>query len=129
MGPMPLNAWFGWLWITLGFVSGAVIGLRFHKAEWLGGYGSLRRRLVRLGHISFFALGLLNVFFAMSAPGYGLAAWRLSAASWAFVVGAGAMPVCCGLMAWKRRLQPLFVVPVAALIFGGVTTTIGILKA
>src|SRR5262249_59491418 len=65
---LTLNAAFGWLWITLGMASGAVIGLRFHRSDWLGGYESWPRRLVRLGHISFFGLGILNLLFALTAP-------------------------------------------------------------
>ena len=51
-----LNLVLGWLWIALGFASGAVLGLWFHKEQWLGGYASWMRRLYRLGHISFFGL-------------------------------------------------------------------------
>ena len=32
----------------------------------MGGYASLRRRMTRLGHISFFGLGIINVLFALS---------------------------------------------------------------
>ncbi len=35
-----LNLFLAWLWILLGFVSGMVLGLFFHRENWLGGYGS-----------------------------------------------------------------------------------------
>ena len=60
---MPINEVFGWLWIMLGFLSGMVIGLLFHDEQWLGGYASCPRRLIRLGHISFVGLGILNILF------------------------------------------------------------------
>ena len=41
----------GWLGMLLGVVSGAVIGLFFHREDWMGGYQSCRRRLSRLRHI------------------------------------------------------------------------------
>ena len=38
----------GWLGMFLGVVSGAVIGMFFHREDWMGGYDSYRRRLTRL---------------------------------------------------------------------------------
>lgn len=113
-----LNETFGWCWILAGLVSGALLGLFFRRADWLGGYDSLRRRLVRLGHISFFGLGILNLLFAQSAARLPLDGDALTLASWALVVGGVAMPAACGLTAWRERLHPVFVVPVAALITG-----------
>jgi hypothetical protein len=52
----PLNLVAGWTGFIGGAVSGALIGLFFHKENWLGGYSSFPRRLVRLGHIAFFSL-------------------------------------------------------------------------
>jgi len=51
----------GWIATLAGIVSGAVMGLFFLREEWLGGYSSHPRRLLRLGHISFFGLGFTNV--------------------------------------------------------------------
>ena len=53
-----------WIGMLLGVVSGAIIGVYFTREDWMGGYGSHRRRLTRLGHISFFGLGFVNFFFA-----------------------------------------------------------------
>ena len=53
----------GWSGFLGGVLSGAVMGLLFHREDWLGGYGSRERRMVRLGHISFFGIGLINLFF------------------------------------------------------------------
>src|SRR5262245_24117189 len=116
-----LNAAFGWVWITLGMASGALIGLRFYREDWLGGYDSWRRRLVRLGHISFFGLGILNVLFALSVPHVRLAAWEQAVASWAFVIGGVTMPLVCGLSAWRQPLRGFFVIPVASLLTAAVT--------
>jgi len=113
-----LNETLGWTWICLGALSGAVIGLRFQDEAFMGGYASRPRRLVRLGHISLFGLGILNLLFASSAAraatGQG-GAPALGVASWGFITGAVAMPVCCGLVAWRKDLHPIFVVPVLAL--------------
>lgn len=69
MTALSLNRQAGWSLILCGFVSGSLLGLGFHRAEFLGGYGSFRRRLLRLGHIALVALGMLNVLFSVSATG------------------------------------------------------------
>ena len=57
------NLFLAWLWILLGFVTGMVLGLCFHHENWLGGYGSFKRRMYRLAHISLFGLGAVNLLF------------------------------------------------------------------
>lgn len=119
--PAVINLLVAWTWILLGFVSGMGLGLKFHQPDWLGGYASLKRRLYRLGHISFFGLGAVNLLFHFTTKGWP-ASTSLSIASAAFVIGAVTMPVCCALMAHWPRLQPLFAVPVISLLIGGVLT-------
>ncbi len=123
------NEIFGWLWIVAGFASGAVMGLFFHRAEWLGGYESYRRRLIRLGHISFFGLGFINLFFAQSIARARLTDFETGASTWAVILGGILMPLCCGLTAWKPALKPLFVLPVTALTYGGVTLVVGLIRS
>ena len=60
------NLFLAWLWILLGFVTGMVLGMFFHGENWLGGYGSFKRRMYRLGHISFFGLGAVNLLFCLT---------------------------------------------------------------
>jgi len=113
-----MNEIFGWLWVLVGFLSGLALGLGFHREDWLGGYGSLRRRMVRLGHVSLVALGALNVLYAQTAPRLVLAPALASTASVALIVGAVTMPTCCGLMAWRPEFRMLFAIPVASLVLG-----------
>jgi hypothetical protein len=112
------NQVFGWVAILAGLLVGLVLGLRFHVEDWLGGYGSLRRRLVRLAHISLVALGFLNVLFASSASRLHLSPALFGTAAWALVVGGAGMPACCGLAAWRPGLRNLFAIPVASLLLG-----------
>lgn len=111
-----INQSFGWLWIHLGIVSGAALGMFFLRPGFLGGYASPRRRLVRLGHISFIGLGALNVLFAHSVPETG--SIQMQIASLALIVAAVAMPLVCGLVAWRPIFFPLFAVPVSAALLG-----------
>ena len=112
---MLLAAWIGMLG---GVLSGAILGLFFWKEEWMGGYGSWRRRLTRLGHISFFGLGFVNFFFGLTHHVVHFPARWAEVAAWAFLVGAVSMPSCCFLSAWKKPLRHLFPIPVAGVAVG-----------
>ncbi len=107
----------GWIGIVLGFVAGAVAGLFFWREEWLGGYGSWRPRMVRLGHISFFGLGFINILFAITVSALDLPRSRgLIWSSSLLIAGAITMPVVCYVAAWRMNLRHLFPIPVACLL-------------
>jgi len=57
-----INLLAAWCGIVLGFLYGMVLGMFFRRDDWLGGYASLKRRMYRLGHISMFGLGAVNLF-------------------------------------------------------------------
>lgn len=125
--PMTLNLQFGWTWIVAGFVAGALLGMGFERDEFLGGYGSFRRRLYRLGHIAFFGTGMLNLLFYFTVLALGMEGIRTEIAGWAFFAGALAMPAACILCASRPKLKPVFAVPVVALTTGGVLTWLEVL--
>src|SRR5450755_1528336 len=116
------NLLFAWLWILLGFTSGMVMGMFFHGENWLGGYGSFKRRMYRLGHISFFGLGAVNLLFCLTVQNFSLAGALIHFASLAFIIGAIAMPACCVVMAHFPKAHLIFAVPVVSLIAGGALT-------
>jgi hypothetical protein len=107
----------GWIGLLFGCLAGAVPGLFFHGNDWLGGYASWRRRLIRLAHVSFFGLGFINLLFALTARGLDLHA-GLQASSVLLVTGAVAMPTICYLSAWKPVFRNLFFIPVGAVTAG-----------
>ncbi len=96
-----------WTGMLLGVASGAVIGLFFAREDWMGGYSSWRRRLTRLGHISFFGLGFVNFFFAFTHHTLTLDH------TWGF------------LSAWKKPLRHLFFIPVGGVAIGVLSTLAG----
>jgi len=119
------NLFFAWLWILLGFVSGLGLGLFFHRENWLGGYGSLPRRMYRLAHISFFGLGAVNLLFWLTWQRISLmesSAPAATVASWAFILGGVTMPLGCVVMAHFPKARLLFAVPVVSLLLGGALT-------
>jgi hypothetical protein len=116
------NWWAGWILLLAGFISGAVIGVSFHREDFWGGYGSFRRRIVRLGHIALCALGMLNLLFAFVARPELL---TTSIASVCFIVGGCAMPLVCFLSACREGFRRLFPSPVIALVLAVVFTLFG----
>ena len=108
---MTLNIVAAWLAFLLGTVGGAVAGLFFHRADWMGGYNSWQRRMTRLGHISFFGIGGLNLAFAMTAGSLDLTAGT-APPSILLVIGAVTMPLICYLSAFMKPFRHLFFIPV-----------------
>lgn len=107
-----------WIGIVCGALSGAVIGLSFHKEDWLGGYSSYPRRLLRLGHISFFGLGLLNALFAVTIALVPFPELTVRVASLGLLIGAITMPLCCFASAWRKPLRVFFPIPVVSVLIG-----------
>jgi hypothetical protein len=118
MGTALFHVFVGWAAVLLGAVSGALMGLFFHEDAWAGGYGSFRRRMLRLGHISFFGIGFLNFFFALTLTLVSLPDAYVRIASSGFLIAVFAMPACCYLAAWKKPLRHLFPIPVVAVLAG-----------
>jgi predicted MFS family arabinose efflux permease len=126
--PLQWNLAMAWLWIFLGFASGAALGMGFHREAWLGGYTSHKRRLYRLGHISFFGLALVNLMFYFTARSFAGTSLAAAISSWGFIIGAATMPVCCLITAHKPQARPLFAVPVLSLLGAGALTFLKILN-
>lgn len=104
----------GWSLVIIGFIAGALLGLGFRRADYLGGYASLRRRLLRLGHVACIALGGFNLLWSLAPidadfAGIGGFAWALGAVS---------MPTVCALTAWREGFHRLFSIPVLSVIAG-----------
>ncbi len=110
-----LNWYFGWSMVLAAFVTGAILGLFFYREDFLGGYSSFRRRIVRLGHIALAALGLMNVVYGL-APAPAEPSLHATIASLGFIVGGLSMPAVCFLSAWRAGCRHLFFIPVTALI-------------
>ena len=113
--------------VLLAFVTGAGIGLFFHKEDFWGGYDSFRRRIVRLGHIALAALGMMNVIYSLS-PWPAAGTTPAIVASWGFVLGGISMPAVCFLSGWHKPLRHLFFIPVISLITAVVCTLAGVVR-
>lgn len=117
---MMINVYAAWIGFFLGCIAGAIPGMFFHGEEWLGGYTSWPRRMIRLAHIAFFGIGFLNLAFALTAMALAMKS-GLQAASVLFLVGAVTMLSVCYLSAWKAVFRHLFFIPALS-----VTCAIGV---
>ncbi len=107
------NLYAAWIGFLLGALAGATAGLFFDRETWLGGYADWRRRMVRLGHISFFGIGLLNLGFFLTVEALGLLV-GVRMPAYLLIVGAATMPLVCYLSAFRKGFRHLFFVPAAA---------------
>ena len=112
-----LNFYAAWIGILLGFLTGAILGLFFHDENWMGGYSSWRRRMARLGHISFFGIALINLIYSLSLTVFNIQI-TTPYPSCFFIAGAITMPLICFLSAYKKSFRHLFPVPVLCLVAG-----------
>lgn len=110
-----INLVAGWIGMLLGALSGALLGLFFHRKDWAGGYTSFRRRMMRLGHIAFFGLGFLNILLELTMEARPLPSIYTGVASYSLIIGALTMPICCFLTAWRREFRHSFPIPVLAI--------------
>ena len=112
-----LNIFAAWAGILAGLIAGVAQGLFFHRDDWLGGYDSWPRRLMRLGHVSFFGIAFLNLAFAWTTKQTG---WRPPWALPSVMLAAaqGLMPLVCYLAAWRQGLRRLFFLPVTCVLVG-----------
>jgi len=113
----PSNLLAGWIGFLAGAATGALIGLFFHDEKWLGGYGSWPRRLLRLGHIACFGLGLINILFALSAATLPPSP-AAHVGSVLLIVGLITMPLNCFLSAWKKPFRHAFFIPAGSTLVG-----------
>ncbi|NIV18199.1 MAG: hypothetical protein GWN47_07235 [Woeseiaceae bacterium] len=102
----------GWSGMVFGLLSGAAIGLFFHREEFAGGYSSFRRRMLRLGHIAFFGLGIINVLYSLALESAGVGIQYPVIASTSLIMALILMPLLCFLTAWKTPFRHLFAIPV-----------------
>jgi len=114
---MTANFYAAWIGIALGFISGAIIGLFFYKDQWMGGYNSWQRRLVRLGHISFFGIAFINFMYVISNS-YLKIEEQFPIISILLIIASITMPLVCFLSAYKMNFRQLFFIPATSLITG-----------
>ena len=112
-----INLYSAWVGMLLGGIFGAIQGLFFHQKDWLGGYGSWTRRMMRLGHISFFGIAFINISFVLTVNVLGVEE-DVFIPSTLFIIGAIGMPLICYLSSFKKVVRHLFFIPALSIIGG-----------
>ncbi len=114
---MMINIYAAWIGLLLGCVAGIISGLFFHSEDWLGGYGSWPRRMIRLAHISFFGIAIINLAFVLTARMMEIES-GLALSSWLLITGAVTMPIVCYLSGFKKVFRHLFFIPALSVTLG-----------
>ncbi len=105
--------------LFLGAASGLVIGLwsfggPLPEPAWVGGYSELPRRLIRLGHIALFALGMINLMLARQHAGFGLPERTTRLALAAMNIGNLLMPALLFATVFLPAMKYLLAAPALA---------------
>ena len=106
-----INTKFGWSWLFVAILQAMFLGLYAFEPDWLGGYVSLQRRFLRLSHISFVALSLVNIFYGLSLDAANLSSRLKKTGSYLMIIAAVFMPAICLLSMANRFFQNLFFIP------------------
>jgi hypothetical protein len=131
-----VNIVFGWVWMNMGFITGLLMGLKAEQfglnfmkegPTWLEGYSSVPRRLIRLGHVAFIMLPVLNILYGQYIDATPLPLfWKLTG-SYAMIFGAVGVPVLCMGAAFFRPLKLVLSVPATAVLVGNLVIAWGYL--
>jgi hypothetical protein len=126
MSPGQVNILFGWAWMCVGFLSGMILGLRAEGEQWLGGYASLTRRYLRLSHVAFIALSIINILYGKELGTIDLPNHFKNIGSALMIFGAAGVPLACISAAFLRKTRYLLPVPAAAVLIGVIILLIGL---
>jgi uncharacterized membrane protein YiaA len=110
------NRFVGWASLAVGVAVGLVMGLwsfdgPLRPPAWIGDYADTSRRLVRLGHIAFIGLGLIDILIERELARSALAPAARVVASWAMVMGNVLLPITLFAAAAYHPVKYLMAVP------------------
>jgi hypothetical protein len=116
MKPRYWNRPVGWWSLVAGIATGLVMGLwsfdgPLPTPAWIGEYADTSRRLIRLGHIAFVGLGILDILIADELTRSSLDARRRLLTSRLMVAGNIGLPIALIAAAWWWPIKYLMGVP------------------
>lgn len=121
-----INILFGWAWMCVGFLSGMILGIRSEGEQWLGGYASLTRRYLRLAHVAFVALSIINILYGKELGTVDLSNHFKNIGSALMIFGAAGVPLACISAAFLKKTRYLLPVPAFAVLIGVIILLIGL---
>lgn len=132
------NISFGWVWILVGIILGAIMGTWSFNGPLpspIGDYTSLSRRMLRLSHIAFIALAIINILYGYEIDKVKLRKKLKKIGSNCMIYGAILMPLFLIVAMIFEPFKYLTVIPVvlvivsiAIMVYGLVYTTKPIFK-
>jgi hypothetical protein len=120
----------GWTSLAVGVGVGLVLGLwsfdgPLKPPAWIGEYGDTSRRLVRLGHIAFIGLGLIDILIERELVRSALGSRARAVASRAMVAGNVLLPLTLFVGAVYRPFKYFMAVPAGAVFLALVLAALG----
>ncbi len=122
-----INILFGWAWMCVGFVSGMTLGMWAEGEKWLGGYASVTRRYLRLAHVAFIALSVINILYGKELGSPDIPIYVKSIGSPLMIFGAVGVPLACISAAFFRKAKYFLPLPALALLIGTAILVIGMI--
>jgi hypothetical protein len=129
-----LNRRVGWISMAVGVGTGLILGMWSFDGpmavpEWLGEYGSTSRRLVRLGHIAWLGLGILDVLLANELPRLALSPAMKRVASVAMAFGNVFLPLTLFAAGYSRAWKYAMPLPATAVFLALVLVAWGVARS
>ena len=122
-----INILFGWAWMCVGFISGMTLGMWAEGEKWLGGYASITRRYLRLGHVAFIALSIINILYGRELGSADLPVYVKSIGSSLMIFGAAGVPLTCVSAAFFIKARYFLPLPALAVLIGTAILVIGMI--
>src|SRR3989338_6035531 len=113
------NIKFGWLWILVGIFVGAIMSMWSFNGPFVspvGDYDSLPRRMLRLSHIAFIALAMINILYGYEIDKVKLKEKFKSLGSNFILYGAILMPLVLMGAVFYENLKYFAVIPIFLII-------------
>jgi len=122
-----MNIVFGWAWMCLGLIFGMVLGMWAEGEKWLGGYASLTRRYLRLAHVAFIALSIINILYGKELEVVDLPVSIKNIGSYLMIFGTAGVPLTCISAAFFRKTRYFLPLPALAVLAGTSILVIGLI--
>ena len=113
------NISFGWLWILVGIIVGAVMGMWSFNGPLdspVGDYTSLPRRMLRLSHIAFIALAIINILYGYEIDKVKIKEKFKRMGSKCMIYGAILMPVLLIASVFVESFKYFMIIPTILII-------------
>jgi hypothetical protein len=127
MIPGEINILFGWAWMCVGLILGMTLGIWAEGEKWLDGYASITRRYLRLGHVAFIALSMINILYGRELGSAGLPVFVKIIGSPLMIFGAVGVPLTCISAAFCRKIKYILPLPALAIFTGISILVIGMI--